>query len=184
MKKCIFQQFLRASVSMTSWLRHDLRIAIDHRHKKNMVAEGAWLVGTPTSQAPSAPVRGMPSHLQSIDEHAPFGPSPQGSVDVLPEEVQRREVVPEGGGLTVRDQHENRRSRETPVSVHARLFGGLEGKRHRRNRQNLVSEIQQGTTGRAPETSPNTWRPGSKTKALLGTVSYPCEMGKVGRAPS
>ena len=49
MKKCTFQRCLRVVPTMTSAQRHDLRIAIDHRDKKDLVAEVASLVGTPTA---------------------------------------------------------------------------------------------------------------------------------------
>ena len=49
MKKCTFQRCLRAVPTMTSAQRHDLRIAIDHRDKKDLVAEVSSLVGTPTA---------------------------------------------------------------------------------------------------------------------------------------
>ena len=49
MKKCTFQRCLRAVPTMTSAQRHDLRIAINHRDKKDLVAEVASLVGTPTA---------------------------------------------------------------------------------------------------------------------------------------
>ena len=55
---------------------------------------------------------------------------------------------------------------ETPVPGLARLFECPERKQHRRNRRDLVSEILQGTTGRASETSPETGWPGRKAGAL------------------
>ena len=49
MKKCTFQRCLRAVDSMTSAQRHELKATIEHRDKKDLVAEVVSLVGTPTA---------------------------------------------------------------------------------------------------------------------------------------
>ena len=48
MKKSTFQRCLRAVDSMTSAQRHDLKVAIERRNKKDLVADVASLVGNPT----------------------------------------------------------------------------------------------------------------------------------------
>ena len=62
----------------------------------------------------------------------------------------------------MRDQHESRLFLEAPISGLVRLFEGSEGKRHRRKRRDLVSEILQGATGRNSETGPKTGRRASR----------------------
>ena len=49
MKKHTFQRYLRAVGSMTSAQRHDLKVAIEWRDKKDLVAEVVSLVGTPNA---------------------------------------------------------------------------------------------------------------------------------------
>jgi len=49
MKKCAFQRCLRAVDSMTSAQRQELKASIEHRDKKDLVAEVVSLVGTPTA---------------------------------------------------------------------------------------------------------------------------------------
>ena len=49
MKKCTFQRCLRAVDSMTSAQRQELKASIEHRDKKDLVAEVVSLVGTPTA---------------------------------------------------------------------------------------------------------------------------------------
>ena len=49
MKKPTFQRYLRAVGSMTSAQRHDLKVAIEWRDKKDLGAEVVSLVGTPTA---------------------------------------------------------------------------------------------------------------------------------------
>jgi hypothetical protein len=49
MKKPKFQRCLRAVGSMTSAKRQDLKVAIEWRDKKDLVAEVVSLVGTPTA---------------------------------------------------------------------------------------------------------------------------------------
>ena len=49
MKKRPFDRCLRAVPTMTSAQRHDLKILIERRDKKDLVAEAASLVGTPTA---------------------------------------------------------------------------------------------------------------------------------------
>ena len=130
-------------------------------------------------RAPALPVPRMPPHLQCVDEHAPFGTAPQGPVAVLPGEIQRRGVGPEGG-LAVRDQYESRFFVETPVPGLARLFESPAGKRNRRNRRDLVSEILQGATGRVSETGPETGWTGRKAGDLPGVASGSGDPGSLG----
>ena len=101
-------------------------------------------------------------------------------MDVLPGEIQRGGIGPEGG-LAVRDQHESRFFVETPVFGLAGLFESPAGKGDCRNRRDMVLEILQGATGRTPETGPKTGRAGRKTGALPGTGSRPGGPGPVGR---
>ncbi len=49
MKKSSFDRCLRAVLTMTSAQRHDLKVAIERRDKKDLVDEVASLVGTPTA---------------------------------------------------------------------------------------------------------------------------------------
>ena len=49
MKKSSFDRCLRAVPTMTSAQRHDLKVAIERRDKKDLVDEVASLVGTPTA---------------------------------------------------------------------------------------------------------------------------------------
>lgn len=49
MKKHTFQRYLRAVGSMTSAQRHDLKVAIKWRDKKDLLVEVVSLVGTPTA---------------------------------------------------------------------------------------------------------------------------------------
>ena len=49
MKKRPFDRCLRSVTTMTSAQRHDLKILIERRDKKDLVAEVASLVGTPTA---------------------------------------------------------------------------------------------------------------------------------------
>ena len=48
MKKLAFHRYLRSVPSLTSAQRHDLKIAIEQRDKRDLVAEVATLVGVPT----------------------------------------------------------------------------------------------------------------------------------------
>lgn len=48
MKKLAFHRCLRLVPTMTSAQRHDLKIALEQRDKKDLVAEVASLVGIPT----------------------------------------------------------------------------------------------------------------------------------------
>ncbi len=196
MKKHTFQRYLRAVGSMTSAQRHDLKVAIKWRDKKDLLVEVVSLVGTPTAcphchhpeirpwghaaGTPALPVPGMPTHLQCVDGHASCGSSSQGPLDVLPGKVQRRGVGPEGG-LAMRNQHESGLFVETPIPGLARQSQGPEGKRHRRNRRDFFPEVLQGATGRAPETGPKTGRPSRQTRALPGTSAGPGGAGPIGR---
>ncbi len=154
MKKSAFQRSFRAIDSMTSAQRHE-SFGCDRASEQERLGGRGRLVGGNPHRASGA--GGMPTHLQCVDEDSSCRSSPQGPLDVFPGEIQRRGVGPEGG-LEVREQHESRLFVEAPISGLARLFEGSEGKRHRRKRRDLVSEILQGATGRNSETGPKTGR--------------------------
>ena len=196
MKKSTFDRCRRAVPTMTSAQRHDLKVAIEWRDKKDQMAKVVSLVETsspcphchhpeirPWGHAvglPRFPVPEIQTHLQCVDGHVSCGSSSQGPLAFLPGKVQRRGVGPEGG-LAMRNQHESGLFVETPIPGLARQPQCPEGKRHRRNRRDFFPEILKRATTRAPGTGPKKGRASRQTRALSGTGAGPGGEGPVGR---
>ena len=99
MKKPTFQRCLRAAGSMASAQRHDLKVAIGVAGQERPSGRGGLsggeshrLSSLPPSgdpamgargRTPALPVPGMQTHLQCVDEHASWGSSSQGPLDVF-----------------------------------------------------------------------------------------------------
>ena len=90
MKKLAFHRCLRLVPTMTSAQRNDLKIALEQRDKKDLVAEVASLMGIPTC-CPRCHHPGIRSwkHVSSLPRYRCKGVSSQGPVTFLPGEILR-----------------------------------------------------------------------------------------------